>query len=108
MAMIPAGSLEGRIANIAGSKSFDTRLELSPVEENVGRKHWTRVEPDGAFHATSILPGKYAVGLRQSFFKHEMEGGQVILPEDVEEKRSPLGEVEIVAGETARFEGRAP
>jgi hypothetical protein len=106
--MLPAGSLDGRIANLEASKSFDTRLELAPVEGSGGRNHWTRVESDGAFHATSILPGKYLVELRQSFFKKEMEGGQVILPEDVEEKETPLGEVEILAGETATFEARAP
>ena len=73
-----------------------------------GREHWVRVEHDGTFHATSIRPGRYRVSLKERFFKEQPEAGRPILPRTSEEKLTPLGEVEIAAGQTATFEARAP
>jgi hypothetical protein len=108
IAIVPAGGLKGRILNLEGSRSFDTRLELKTAGGEGSVAHWGRVEHDGTFRLTSVPPGTYEVRLKQTFFKVEPEAGQAFLPEDTVEKFTPLGEVEVQAGATAAFEARMP
>lgn len=55
-----------------------------------------------------MRPATYDVLLREESLVRTLKPGEYIEPEDTREKVTPLGQVEIRAGETASFEARAP
>jgi protocatechuate 3,4-dioxygenase beta subunit len=113
-----AGRLEGRIRGLRAidrSKgSYLLRLEREPPAEST-RPEDSAAEPqppaestqawiheDGNYSAVSLKPGKYRVGLQSHTWRIDGDNAPPQPTEPV-----PLGEIEVRAGETARFDSEA-
>lgn len=98
LGMLAAGGLQGKIENL-GENWIAVRLVLRRVDGESGGDLRCNPEPNGRFHAASILPGTYQV---------ELEKYQSKPKPQIVRMGEPLGEVVIRAGETATFDARAP
>jgi RNA polymerase sigma-70 factor (ECF subfamily) len=113
--MQPGGALRGRIENYKGQKpfTFPNQLTLRMIRqedaeggEEVARLWHYTVASDGGFQVPALPPGSYQVDLTEVRFTGE--DGEPIQAGDLIEAITPLGEVEIRAGETTMFSPHVP
>jgi RNA polymerase sigma-70 factor (ECF subfamily) len=117
--MRPAGRIEGVLRGMrSGSRGgVKTHYSFSLVKPGEAAPRWQpsrSVDPDGGFKIDSVLPGRYELVLKVQDFREGRTihigptGGVGALDPAGEERRIPLGEVEVAAGETIELDLEAP
>jgi hypothetical protein len=109
--MIRAGRLEGRIANLKPERMLYTRVLLKRSGGEKAPDLYGPVSPDGRYQVSSIPPGTYDAVLKELVPDPALDltkAGTAFSYSDLKERLTPLGTVEIRAGETAMLDGRAP
>jgi hypothetical protein len=105
-----AGKLEGRLVNFSKRRAFFASLLLHRLDET-GKEDQTFPlhSPEESFSFDGVRPGHYEAQL------YEEVPGPRVAPdalafkrEDMVERRVPLGELDVRAGETTRFEATVP
>ena len=113
IALKPAGKLKGKLVGLSKRRFVFAYVELEdvtdPSNELTQPLEWSKDE----FSLDRIPAGKYSALLREQVVKPERErayyGGESInIDKDTFERETPLGEVEIRAGETAELELTLP
>lgn len=106
----PAGSFEGKIANVLGRQCLWRWLELTPLEDST--REPTRHMLDNAreeLHFEGIRAGRYTISLGEDRLRPGLPAEQTSFGrEEMETVEIPLGEISIEPRQTTHFEAIAP
>ncbi len=105
--VLPSGTVTGTIRLLTKRNSFNRSVRLTrPGETDAA--HWSRIDESGKYRIRSVVPGTYEISFREESLVPEKVGAPAGTPIDFEtdiiRTSVSLGEVEVEAGATARFD----